>query len=140
MVARTGAARPADSGEWRGRVDNARAFHRAAEQLLRDHPLGANGNPVIVLIVHAAIAYGDALTAFGGGKINQKDHAQLPKLVATALGPRSNPEQVKRLARILGEKDGASYGARVGRMEHTTNLFEQLDRFARWAEDVLGEA
>ncbi len=140
MVPRIGAARTADSGEWRGRLGNARAFHRAAEQLLVNHPQGANGNPVIVLIVHAAIAYADALTAFGGGKINQKNHAQLPKLVATALGPRSNEEQVKRLGRILGEKDAASYGARVGRMEHPTNLYEQLDRFARWAEDVLSEA
>jgi hypothetical protein len=140
VVARIGTARNANSGEWRGRVDNARALHHAAEKLLHNHQPGANGNPIIVLIVHAAIAYGDALTAFGGGKINQKDHAQLPKLVATALGPRSNAEQVKRLARILSEKDAASCGSRVGRMEHTSNLLEQLDRFARWAEDVLGEA
>jgi hypothetical protein len=140
VAARIGAARNAHSGEWRGRLENARAFHAAAQQLLQTNPPSESGNPVIVLIVHAAIAYGDALTAFGGTKINQKDHAQLPKLVATALGPRSDAEQPKRLARILGEKDAASYGARVGRMEHATNLFEQLDRFARWAEDLLAEA
>lgn len=138
MAARIGSAR--DSGEWRGRLDNARAFHRAAERLLNDHPVGTNANPIILLIVHAAIAYGDALTSQGGGKVNTQNHDQLPKLVTTALGPRSDSDQMKRLGRILAEKDVAAYGARVGRMQHTTDLFEQLQRFARWTEDMLNNA
>ncbi len=137
MVARQGRVRDAEMGEWRGRLENARAFHRAARHLLDTHEIGANGNPVLLMIVHAAIAYGDALSSQAGGKVNQKDHSRLPKVVATALGQRSEVAQVKRLTELLAEKDPAAYGARGGRMEHAAQLMEKLDRFARWAEDLL---
>lgn len=64
----------------------------------------------MVMIVHAAIAYGDALTASAGGKVNQKDHAALPRLIRDALGQRTDGTQIARLQRILEEKNAASYG------------------------------
>lgn len=136
-MTRAGPARDAQSGEWRGRLDNARAFHKAARDLLELHEEGQNGNPIVVMIVHAAIAYGDALTASLDGRINQKDHAGLPKLVKAALGESGDPAQIKRLEKIIEEKDAASYGARAGRSEHARKLLEQLDRFGRWVTQQL---
>ncbi|HEX8830013.1 MAG TPA: hypothetical protein VF705_02550 [Longimicrobium sp.] len=136
-MTKTGSAREARSGEWQGRLDNARAFHRAARDLLAVPDEGQNGNPAVVLIVHAAIAYGDALTASAGGRVNQRDHSGLPKLVRDALGQKADPTQIRRLEKILEEKDAASYGARTVRGDHARQLLEQLDRFARWVGDQL---
>lgn len=105
--------------------------------MLDRHEEGQNANPVVVMIVCAAIAYGDALTASLGGRVNQKDHSALPKLVRDALGQNADNAQVKRLEKILEEKDSASYGARTGRIDHARALMEQLDRFGRWVVDQL---
>lgn len=136
-MTRTGPARDAQAGEWRGRLLNARGFHKAARELMELHEEGENGNPIVVMIVHAAIAYGDALTASMGGKVNQKDHAALPRLIRDALGQQAEAAQIARLQRILEEKDAASYGARTGRTEHARQLLEQLDRFGRWVEEQM---
>jgi aspartokinase len=136
-MTRTGPAREAQPGEWRGRLENAKAFHKAARELLVLHEEGQNGNPVIVMIVCAAIAYTDALTAAVDGRVNQKDHSALPRLLRDALGQKADAAQIKRLERILEEKDAASYGARTSRGVHARELMEQLERFSRWVTDQL---
>lgn len=137
MTARIAPARPVDSGEWDGRLRNARDFRRDAEELiaLRDDDDNANG--VITLIVNAAIAYADALTGKYGGFVNQQDHRAVSAGLARALGQRADKTQLKRLGTILGHKDASSYGPRRSPRQKAQDLLEQLDRFASWVEEEM---
>ncbi|CAN5921612.1 hypothetical protein BH11GEM2_BH11GEM2_30590 [soil metagenome] len=140
-MTRGGPAKTVDGEVWRGRRHQARAFLKAAHTLEAVWEEGENGNPIVVMIVLAAIAYGDAITAKFAGAVNQKDHSGLVRAVQTALGPRGGGDdakrQLSRLAEILGEKDVASYGARSGRIAHARKLLEQLTRFVTWADRLL---
>ena len=138
-MVRAGPTRTAGGDEWRGRLSNARAFRRAAENLLDLWEEGENGNPIVTLLVLAAIGYGDALSARFGGTVNQKDHAALPATIRAAMGNQADATQLTRLRRILDEKDVASYGARIGRMEAARELAAQLERFGSWAESTLSQ-
>jgi hypothetical protein len=138
-MVRSGPSKPVGGGEWRGRLANAKSFHRAAEHLLDLWEEGDNGNPVVVLLVLAAIGFGDTLAARFGGRVNKQDHAALPATIRAAMGNRADEQQLSRLRRILEEKDAASYGARIGRMDHARDLHVQLQRFASWVEVVIRE-
>lgn len=140
MTPRTGPTRATGGESWRARRANAEAFRLAAERLAALHEEGENANPVLVLIIHAAIGYGDALTDRFGRVQNRQDHQALPKLVAKTLGARGESGQIQRLRRILAEKDEASYGAKIGRIGHARKMLEQLQRFGDWASAVLDAA
>ena len=139
-MVRAGPTRTVGGDEWRGRLSNARAFRRAAENLLELLEEGDNGNPVVTLIVLAAIGYGDALSARFGGTLNQNDHAALPATIRAAMGNQADAGQLARLKRILDEKDVASYGARLGRTEAARDLLVQLQRLGAWVEGKLTQA
>lgn len=136
-MARQGPSKPADSGDWEGRLRNARDFRRDAEELhdLRGDDENANG--VITLIVNSAIAYADALTGKYGGFFNQQDHRTVSAAVERALGRRADPAQIKRLSAIIAQKDPSSYGARRSRKETAAELLKLLERFSEWVELTL---
>jgi hypothetical protein len=140
-MTRGGPAKTVDGDAWRGRRNQARAFRRAAENLNDIWEEGENGNPIVVMIVMAAIGYGDAITAKLMGTVNKKDHSRLVAAVSAALGPRGGGDdakkQLSRLNDILSEKDAASYGARAGRLTHARTLLDKLQRFASWVEQLL---
>ncbi len=138
-MVRAGPTKTVGGDEWRGRLSNAKAFRRAAENLLELWEEGDTGNPVVVLIVLAAIGYGDALSARFDGKVNQTNHAALPTTIKAAMGNQADTQQLSRLKKILDEKDTASYGARIGRMDEARELHVQLQRFAAWVESVLSQ-
>lgn len=136
-MVRTGPKKTVDGDAWRGRLNNARAFKRAATELEAKWEEGANGQPIVVLIVLAAIGYGDALSARFGNTINQKDHRALPATIRNGMGARADAKQLERLKAILDEKDAASYGARIGRMAEARARLVQLERFAQWVETTI---
>lgn len=138
-MVRAGPTKTVSGDEWRGRLSNAKAFRRAAENLLDIWEEGDNGNPVLVIIVLAAIGYGDALSARFDGKVNQANHAALPATIKAAMGNQADTRQISRLKKILDEKDTASYGAHIGRMDEARDLHVQLQRFATWVESVLSQ-
>ena len=133
-MARQGPSKPAGSGEWEGRLRNARDFKRDAEDLLQMRDDDENANGAITLIVNAAIAFADALTGKYGGFVNQQDHTGLRAAVERALGQRAEASQVNRLVRILKHKDPSAYGARRSTVDEARELLEQLDRFSSWVE------
>ena len=136
-MTRTGPARSADVSFAAGRLESARAFReaaRAAAALAKD---GANANPIVSQIVNAAIAYTDVLTATFAGKVNQQDHAGARKTLRAALGSRLPAAQERRLARILGQKDEAQYGAGRISLTRARQLLEELEELAAWAEAEL---
>lgn len=136
-MAREGPSKRAQPGAWQGRLDNARAFHEAARDLLELRDMDANANPVVSEIVNAAIAYADALSARFGGVINQQDHQAAVQTPRRALRSRADAKQLGRLSQILQQKDAAQYGVRRGRMDHARQLIEQLERLASWVETEL---
>jgi hypothetical protein len=136
-VSRQGPAKAAAKGDWEGRLRNARDFKRDAEELFELRADEENANGVIILIVNAAIAYADALTGKYGGYFNQSDHKGVSPAVERALGNRMDPDQVKRLSALIGQKDASSYGARRTPKETARTLLEQLNRFSAWVEQEM---
>ena len=134
-----GPAKPLDPGEWEGRLRNARDFRRDAQELFELRDDGENANGVITLVVHASIAYADALTGKFGAFVNQRDHKGVAAAVERALGKRADSAQMKRLSEIIAQKDPSSYGARRSAKERARDLLSQLDRFSEWVERVLAE-
>jgi len=139
-MAKVTPSRPATSGEWDGRLRNARDFKRDAEELLELREDDDNANGVITLIVNAAVAYADALTGRYGGFVNQQDHKNVSTTLSRALGHRADKTQLKRLATIIGHKDASSYGPRRTPRQKAQDLLEQLERFASWVEQEMGRA
>lgn len=133
-MTRTGAGKPVDPSAWRGRLDNARAYHRSATDGLALMERSGNANPIMSDVVLAAIGYVDALTAAFGGRINQKDHAAAPKTLRDVLGNRLPKAQMTRLTTILAEKDAVQYGVRFGRYQDAEAMLADLDAFAGWVE------
>lgn len=133
-MTRKGPAKSADAQFGAGRLDVARAFLKTARALADSLGEKEIANPVFSLIVHAAIAYADALTAKTAGMVNTQDHAAAPKLLRAALRDRLPSEQERRFVRILAEKTEAEYGVRVTRGAEAARLLADLEKFAAWVE------
>jgi hypothetical protein len=137
MMARQGPSRAVDERFWEGRLVNARAFLDAARRLDALAVDGENANPLVSLVVLAAIAYGDTVTAKARHEVNRHDHQALAAAVRAAVGNRAPAAELRRLSRILAEKDAAEYSARHGNLGPARRLLEELEAFAGWVEQVL---
>ena len=77
--------RAATEREWAGRLTRAREFHESARSLVT---LAENRSyyGAVALMVTAAIAYADAITAKRKGIVNKQDHLAASRLLREALG------------------------------------------------------
>ena len=91
----------------------------------------------ITLMVTAAIAYGDAITAKLKGVVSKQDHQTAARLLRETLGNSLPEKQEKFFRRLPGRKDEVNYGARDTTHEEAERLIAELDDFAAWAEGVL---
>jgi len=130
-----GPRKPVDAAYSPARLLQAREFHESARSLVA---LGRSKsyNGAITLMVAAAVAYGDALTASAKGIVNQRDHQSAPKLLREVLGQRLPAKQEKFFRRLLGRKDEVNYSARSTTLAEAERLLAELDEFAAWAEGV----
>lgn len=126
-----------DALYWQGRLRAAQAYLQAAQQALILAEPGQNASPSISQIVLAAIAYGDSLTAKRALVINQQDHASATRLLRDVLRNTLPDAQARRFRRILSFKDEAQYGTRLASVDEAKRLLDELESFARWAEDML---
>lgn len=126
-----------DALYWQGRLREAKAYLESAQQALLLAEPGQNGNPIVSQIVLAAIAYGDSLTARRALVINRQDHAAAPRLLRDVLRDTLPDTQERRYRRILGFKDQVQYGVKIASVEEASRLFDDLEAFARWAEDLI---
>ena len=131
-----GPRKAVDGGHSPARLLQAREFHESARSLVT---LGRSKsyNGAVTLMVTAAIAYGDAITAKAKGVVNQQDHRNAPRLLREALGNRLPDKQEKFFRRLLGRKDEVNYGARSTTLDEAQRLLVELDDFAAWAEGQL---
>jgi len=135
---RPGPAKTVATDHWKGRRDNARAFHEAARTQRTLLSPSSNANPVVSLIASAAIGYADALTAKRIGVVNQDQHDQIVSTLRRAVGNRMTPTIARHLTNIVKENSTAQYGARHGAVETASKLLASLDAFAQWIEQELG--
>ena len=131
-----GPRKTVDATHSSARLFQAREFHDSARTLVTlGHSRSYNG--AVTLMVTAAIAYCDAVTAKVRGVVNRQDHQSAARLLREALGNRLPDKQEKFLRRLLGRKDEVNYGARSTSVEEARQLLAELDAFAAWAEGVL---
>jgi hypothetical protein len=136
-MVRNGSSKPADAQYGANRLAIAKGFHKSAQDQVELAGQGTLGNPIASTIVHAAIAYCDALTATFGSKVNQQDHQAAVKTLRGVMGNRLPKAQETRLSRILGNKDVAQYGGRLMTVDDAVALLTLLDDFSKWVESEM---
>lgn len=125
-----------DGGHTPARLLQAREFHESARNLVT-LAQSKSYNGAVTLMVTAAIAYGDAITAKAKGVVNKQDHQSAPRLLREVMGNRLPDKQEKFFRKLLGRKDEVSYGARSTALDDAQRLLGELDEFAAWAEGKL---
>jgi hypothetical protein len=135
MTPRRGATRSA-AGDWKDYLANAEQLLEGAREVLELSDGDSRAKTAALAAVHAAIAFGDALTVARLGLTNAKDHQQLPALVEQAAGKSVDTSQVARLRRILGRKDEADYGPRRWRRREAEELIDNVERFGNWVRSI----
>lgn len=131
-----GPRKAVDGGHSPARLLQAREFHESARTLVT-LAQGKSYNGAVTLMVTAAIAYGDAITAKVKRVVNKQDHQNAPRLLREVLGKRLPDKQEKFLRKLLGRKDEVNYGVRSTTLDEAQRLLADLDEFAAWAEGKL---
>ncbi|HCY78071.1 MAG TPA: hypothetical protein DHV28_19365 [Ignavibacteriales bacterium] len=96
-------------------------------------------NAAGVLIVHAAIAYADAICIkYGGVKSQGEDHSQVVTLLREVLSVSDdNKKAYIQLEKIIAHKTSVSYSGDVYDEKDVDNLWKNFERFKRWVEIIL---
>lgn len=115
----------------------ADVFYKGAELAREFEYWNAAG----VLIVHAAIAYADALTIkVGGVKSGGKDHmGAVDLLKEVVVLDEDGRKAVKHLARMIEQKTLVSYSGEIYAKEDIDMLWKHLGRYRAWAALMLAE-
>jgi len=92
-----------------------------------------------VLIVHAAIAFGDAMTIrYGGVKSKGEDHHNLVQLIGELIVPSTEKKSaLLQLSKIIDHKNAVSYSGDVYEEKDIKQMWKNFDRFRLWAEKLL---
>jgi hypothetical protein len=92
-----------------------------------------------VLIVHAAIAFGDAVTIkYGGVKSKGENHHSLVQLLDELITPSAEKKNaLAHLSKIIDHKNAVSYSGDVYEEKDIRQLWKNFDRFRLWAEKLL---
>lgn len=97
-------------------------------------------NAAGVLIIHAAIAYSDALTIkVGGLKSQGEDHMDAVDLVRQVVAlDKSGEGALNHLWRMIQEKNVVSYHGEIYARQDVDKLWKHLERYRQWAVSILG--
>lgn len=97
-------------------------------------------NAAGVLIVHAAIAYTDALTVkFGGVRSKGEDHMAAADLLRqVAALDETDLLSVRHLERIINEKNRVSYEGEIFHRKDIEPLWKHLQRYREWTLGKIG--
>lgn len=136
MTPRRGPTRES-SDNWTEYLARADEFLESAHEMLAMSDGDGRAKVVAASAIHAAIAFGDALTVAKLGVTNKQNHNRLPQLVAEAAGKSIDEAQIARLSRILSRKDQADYGARPWLRDDAEKLTRDVERFATWIRTLL---
>ncbi len=117
-------------------------YRKVAENFLSGAELAGEyeyWNACGVLIVHAAIAYGDAVTIkYGGVKSRGEDHHNLVQLIDELINP--SPEKknaLLHLSKIIDHKTAVSYSGDVYEEKDIRQMWKNFTRFRLWTDKLL---
>jgi hypothetical protein len=115
----------------------AESFFNGAEVAKEYEYWNATG----VLIVHAAIAYSDAICIkYGGTKSQSEDHHQIVDLVKEMVAEsKEKKSALNQLERIIEHKSSVSYSGNIYEKKDIDLLWKYVVRFKSWAEKLLSE-
>ena len=124
-----------DKSKYTDYLKVAESFHSGAETARAFEYWNAAG----LLIVHAAIAYTDAITIkIGGVKSQGEDHMAAVDLVKqTVVLDKSGEKALNHLWQMIQEKNLVSYNGEVYAREDVEKLWKHLDRYKSWVVSVL---
>jgi uncharacterized protein (UPF0332 family) len=127
----------ADPDSWLGRRRKARAFLKAAKDLLALLEPDGVADPILSDALLSVIAYADALTIRFAGIRNSQEHTGVTRALRHALGERADAAQLQRVERMIGLKNEIQYDHRTADVKEARRFIEQAERFAQWAEQEL---
>lgn len=92
-----------------------------------------------VLIVHAAIAYTDALCVMlSGQKSAGEDHEDSITLLDSVVADDAQKQKaLSQLRRIIEEKTRVSYLGELYGQDDISEMLKRLERFRTWARGIL---
>ena len=92
-----------------------------------------------VIIVHAAIAYTDALCIKTSGvKSAGENHEDAVILLESVIAEGDGKSKaINQLRRIIEEKTKVSYLGELYSASQTKEMWKRLERFVTWAEEIL---
>ncbi len=124
-----------DRINWKAYQTVARSFYGGAEVAKEYEYWNASG----VLIIHAGIAYSDAICIkYGGVKSQGEDHNQVISLLKEILSSSDeNRKSFQNLEKMIAHKNSVSYSGDVYEAKDINLLWKHLERFKTWAEDLL---
>jgi hypothetical protein len=110
-----------------------------AAGLAREHDYW---NAAGLLIVHAAIAYADAVSIrLAGVKSTSDNHHDAVQLLAEAAAREKDRDRaLGHFKRIIEEKSRVSYSGEAFRRAEIDALETHAERFRGWCEAVLGRS
>ena len=96
-------------------------------------------NAAGVLIVHSAIAYGDAVTIkLGGVKSKGDNHQALVNLLNSIIPISSDKNKaLLQLSKIIDHKNAVSYSGDIYTQADIDQLWKYVNRFRSWVEKIL---
>lgn len=114
----------------------ADSFYKGAEFAKEFEYWNAAG----VLIIHAAIAFTDAITVKGGGvKSSGEDHMAAVGLLREVVNLDARGQDAARhLVRMIDQKNLVSYSGEVYTRADVEKLWKHLERYRSWAHLILG--
>ncbi len=97
-------------------------------------------NAAGVLIVHAAIAYTDAITIkVAGVKSRGEDHTETTRLVEEVVAlDEDGRKALNKLRRLIEEKNLVSYRGEIYRRDDIEKMWKLLERYKNWAVEIIG--
>lgn len=124
-----------DKSKYRDYKSVADNFYNGAEIAYEFQYYNAAG----VLIVHAAIAYSDAITIKRQGIKNRgDDHRELITLLQRVIGKEpENKAALNKLSKIIEQKNLVSYSGNIYEKKDIEGLRKLIDRFKAWAEKQI---
>lgn len=120
-------------------VYHQRATQLASAMKLCQDDLSAYASAAVLLAVHSAIAYSDALLiGLGGRRPRSENHMEaVAALKRACSGARLDQQGISHLRKLLSAKTDISYGDKRVDDERVKALCIAAERFQVWAERIL---
>jgi hypothetical protein len=119
-------------------------YYRRATQLagamkLCQDDLPAYASAAVLLAIHSAISYSDALLiGLGGARPRAENHGEaVPALKRTCTKAGIDHQGISQFQKLLKAKSDVSYGDQQVDDEKVTALCIAAERFQAWAERIL---